>query len=118
MNDAYPIPRPRSADELRRHGPNVAEAAVRVHAETVAAGLAEQKDRWRKGFTRRRVLAGAGAVGCAALGTQLVTTKMAFAAAETNTGSAEVDRQRDAPLRRRHEPAMGRDRAGAARDSW
>ena len=85
MNDAYPIPRPRTVDELRRYGPNVAEAAVRVQAETVAAGLTEQKDRWRKGFTRRRVLAGAGAVGCAALGTQLVTTKMAFAAPATTT---------------------------------
>jgi uncharacterized protein (DUF1501 family) len=83
MNDTFPIPRPRTADELRRYGPSVADAAVRVHAESVAAGLVEQKDRWRKGFTRRRVLAGAGAVGCAALGTQLVTTKMAFAAPAT-----------------------------------
>jgi uncharacterized protein (DUF1501 family) len=36
---------------------------------------------WRHGFTRRRVLAGAGKVGVAALGSQLVTTRYAFAAA-------------------------------------
>jgi len=80
MSERSPIPRPRTSDELRRHGPNTAEAAVRVQAEAVTADLARQRDQWRKGFTRRRVLAGAGAVGCAALGTQLVTTKYAFAA--------------------------------------
>jgi len=73
------VPRPRSSTELLRHGPNLTEAAIRVHAETVAADLAREKDRWQRGFTRRRVVAGAGAVGVAALGSQLVTTKYAFA---------------------------------------
>jgi uncharacterized protein (DUF1501 family) len=63
---------------LRRHGPTVGDAAVRVHASAVGGALATQRDRWRKGFTRRRVVAGAGAVGCAALTTQLVTTRVAF----------------------------------------
>ena len=80
---AYPtapgVPTPRSADELRRHGPNLTEASIRVRAEEVQANLAQEKDRWRRGFTRRRVIAGAGAVGVAAFGSQLVTSRYAFA---------------------------------------
>jgi uncharacterized protein (DUF1501 family) len=72
------------ADDLTRHGPNPAEAALRLHADAVTAELAAQKDRWLGGFTRRRVLAGAGAVGVASLGTQLVTTRVAFGDPATN----------------------------------
>jgi uncharacterized protein (DUF1501 family) len=78
--DAAGLPAPRTREELLRYGPTVGEAALRFQAEAVTAALAEQKDRWRHGFTRRRVIAGAGAVGVAALGTQLVTTKVAFGA--------------------------------------
>jgi uncharacterized protein (DUF1501 family) len=74
------LPEPRSRDELLRHGPNAAEAALRLQAEAVADALARQKEAWRGGFTRRRVIAGAGAVGVAALGSQLVTTRVAFGA--------------------------------------
>lgn len=70
-------------EQLRRRGPTLVDAAIRVHAEQVTAELAREKDRWRRGFTRRRVIAGAGAVGVAALGTQLVTTRYAFAAPQT-----------------------------------
>ena len=73
------IPRPRTADELRRHGPTLADAAVRVHAEQVGADLVAQRERWRHGFTRRRALFGVAGAGIAALGTQLVTTRVAFA---------------------------------------
>ena len=73
--------------DLKRHGPNAAEAALRLQAETVTADLAAQKDRWRFGFTRRRVLAGAGAVGVASLGSQLVTTRVAFGDPATGTRS-------------------------------
>lgn len=74
----------RADAELRRHGPTLGDAAVRVHAENVRADLAEQKQSWRDhGFTRRRFIAGAGAVGVAALGTQYVTTRVAFAAPNT-----------------------------------
>jgi uncharacterized protein (DUF1501 family) len=72
--------RPQTREELLRHGPNAAEAALRLHADAVTSALAEQKESWRHGFTRRRVIAGAGAVGVAALGTQLVTTRVAFGA--------------------------------------
>ncbi len=66
-------------EDIRRRGPNPTEAAIRVEAETVTTDLDEQRDRWRRGFTRRRVIAGVGGIGVAALGSQLVTTKYAFA---------------------------------------
>jgi uncharacterized protein (DUF1501 family) len=82
--------RDRELAALRRHGPTLPDAAIRVHAEQVRADLATEKDRWRKGFTRRRVIAGAGAVGVAALGSQLVTSRYAFAADPTNTRTLVV----------------------------
>jgi uncharacterized protein (DUF1501 family) len=76
--------------ELRRHGPTLADAAVRVEAEQVTANLARERARWDKGFTRRRVIAGAGAVGVAALGTQLVTTRYSFADPGSSTRTLVV----------------------------
>src|SRR4051794_5288165 len=79
------VPRHRAADaadqELGRHGPNLTEAALRVHADEVCEQLAQQRAQWDRGFTRRRMLAGVGMVGVAALGTQLVTTRVSYAAA-------------------------------------
>ncbi|HLT11768.1 MAG TPA: DUF1501 domain-containing protein [Micromonosporaceae bacterium] len=77
-------------DELLRHGPNEVEAALRLAAEQVRGDLYREKERWRKGFTRRRVIAGAGAVGVAALGTQLVTAKYSFAAPGTTNRTLVV----------------------------
>jgi uncharacterized protein (DUF1501 family) len=74
------LPLPRTRQELLRYGPTAGAAAVRVQAELVTGGLAAQRDGWRYGFTRRRVIAGVGAVGVAALGAQHVTTRAAFAA--------------------------------------
>lgn len=37
-------------------------------------------DPWRRGFTRRRLLQGGAALGCAALGSQLLTSRYAFGA--------------------------------------
>lgn len=71
--------------DLARFGPTISEATLRLEAERRAEDLRRDKDRWRKGFTRRRVIAGAGAVGVAALGTQLVTTRMAFGAPGSTT---------------------------------
>lgn len=82
--------RPASLEELRRHGPNLCEAAIRVHAEQVQDELSAERDRWSKGFTRRRLVQGAGFVGVAALGTQLVTSRVAFAAPEDNKGTLIV----------------------------
>jgi uncharacterized protein (DUF1501 family) len=74
--------RPRNLEDLRRHGPNLCEAAVRVHAEQVQDELDAERQRWSRGFTRRRLVQGAGYVGVAALGSQLVTSRVAFAAPE------------------------------------
>src|ERR1700712_4779102 len=53
-------------------------------AAQVEAGRCAQDQAWgEKGWTRRTFLAGAGMVGVAALGSQLVTTRAAYAAAGT-----------------------------------
>ena len=66
--------------EIDRLGPNRAEALLRVRAARVAADRDRRDDLWRRGFTRRRLLAGAGMAGVATLGTQLVTTRVSLAA--------------------------------------
>lgn len=76
--------------DVRRHGPTLGDAVLRVSAERVTADLASERSRWSRGFTRRRVIAGAGAVGVAALGTQLVTTRYAFADPAANTRTLVV----------------------------
>jgi uncharacterized protein (DUF1501 family) len=79
-----------TAAQLPRYGPTPGQAALRLAAEAVTADLAAQRDRWRFGFTRRRVLAGAGAVGVAALGSQLTTTRVAFGAPATTNRALVV----------------------------
>lgn len=57
------------------------ERALQQRAETVECELQAQDDAWgTRGWTRRRFLAGVGMAGVAALGSQLVTTRAAFAA--------------------------------------
>jgi uncharacterized protein (DUF1501 family) len=73
------IPRPRTAAELGRHGPTPEDAALRLHAQRVSADLSAQRRRWERGFTRRSTLFGVASAGIAALGAQLVTTRVAFA---------------------------------------
>jgi uncharacterized protein (DUF1501 family) len=61
--------------------PKAAEIALRRRADQVRAGLCAQDDAWgTKGWTRRRFLTGMGVVGVAALGSQLVTTRVAYGA--------------------------------------
>jgi uncharacterized protein (DUF1501 family) len=62
------------------------DVAVQRAADRVRCELQAQDDAWRhSGWTRRRFLAGLGMVGVAALGSQLVTTKAAYAATPTGT---------------------------------
>jgi uncharacterized protein (DUF1501 family) len=56
------------------------DALLVEQAADVRAGLCEQDAAWRGGHTRRTFLAGLGMVGVAALGSQLVTTRAAYAA--------------------------------------
>ena len=58
--------------------------------EAVAADLESQDRLWDKGFTRRRFLGGVGLVGVAALGTQLVTSRVSFSAAGTANGNSLI----------------------------
>lgn len=56
----------------------------------VAAEHAAAREAWSGGFTRRRFLAGAGMAAAAALGSQLVTTRYAYAVPGTGTGRVLV----------------------------
>ena len=62
------------------------DRTVQAQADQVRCALAAQDEAWgATGWTRRRFLAGLGMVGVAALGSQLVTTRAAYAAAPTGT---------------------------------
>jgi uncharacterized protein (DUF1501 family) len=61
------------------------QQAARVRAELCAQDLT-----WRGGWTRRTFLAGLGMVGVAALGSQLVTTRAAYAAPGTSNGNTLI----------------------------
>ena len=64
----------------------IPDTAIRARADRVRAELAAQDDAWGTGgWTRRRFLAGVGMAGVAALGTQLVTSRAAYAAAPSPT---------------------------------
>jgi uncharacterized protein (DUF1501 family) len=61
--------------------PTAAEVALRRRAAQVNADLCAQNDAWgTRGWTRRKFLTATGVVGVAALGSQLVTTRAAYAA--------------------------------------
>lgn len=62
------------------------DRCVQAEASRVQCSLAAQDEAWgTNGWTRRRFLAGLGMVGVAALGSQLVTTRAAYAAVPTGT---------------------------------
>ena len=73
-----------------RLGPDPAQGLLRARAARVAAERSARDDRWRRGFTRRRFLAGAGAAGVAALGSQLATARASFGQAGDGGGSLVV----------------------------
>jgi uncharacterized protein (DUF1501 family) len=65
---------------------NDLERAADKVADKVRCDLQAQDDAWgTSGWTRRKFLTGLGLVGVAALGSQLVTTRAAYAAAPTGT---------------------------------
>ncbi|HEY2997851.1 MAG TPA: DUF1501 domain-containing protein [Acidimicrobiales bacterium] len=80
MTDATTWLHPECPD-VARLGPTPGEGALRALAARVAHDRDARRAAWDRGFTRRRFLAGAGAAGVAALGTQLVTTRASFGAA-------------------------------------
>lgn len=61
--------------------PTAFDCALQAKAAQVSAELAAQDDQWgTSGWTRRRFLAGVGMAGVAAMGSQLVTARAAYAA--------------------------------------
>jgi uncharacterized protein (DUF1501 family) len=66
------------------------ERVLIEHAEQVSAELRAQDAGWERSWTRRSFLAGAGMVGVAALGSQLVTTRAAYAAAGLSNGNTLI----------------------------
>ena len=70
--------------------PGDVDRRLAQQAEQVQAGLACQEEAWSRGFTRRRMLQGVGMAGVAALASQLVTTRVAYAAPATSTGNTLV----------------------------
>lgn len=66
------------------------EAALRARAEAVRDDQQRRAASWSSGFTRRRLLAGAGFAGVAAIGSQLVTTRVSFGDPAQTTGTLVV----------------------------
>ncbi|TDP94810.1 DUF1501 domain-containing protein [Labedaea rhizosphaerae] len=76
--------------DLRRLGPNRAEATLRATAARMRHDEERRSELWSRGFTRRRALAGAGMVGVAAFGAQLVTTRVSFGDPASTGGTLVV----------------------------
>jgi len=66
------------------------DALLGRQASRVQAELCAQDTAWQGGWTRRTFLAGLGMVGVAALGSQLVTTRAAYAAAGASNGNTLI----------------------------
>ncbi|MDO5285564.1 MAG: DUF1501 domain-containing protein [Actinomycetia bacterium] len=75
--------------DWQRLGPTTVDAGLRAMAENQQLQEAERDRLWSRGFTRRRVLAGGLGVGVAAIGSQLVTSRVAYAAGPS-TGTLVV----------------------------
>ncbi|MBG6055879.1 uncharacterized protein (DUF1501 family) [Salinibacterium sp. CAN_S4] len=66
--------------DWRQLGPTNLDSAVRAHSEIVVAEERARRELWSKGFTRRRMLQGGLMAGVAAIGAQIVTTQVSYAA--------------------------------------
>jgi uncharacterized protein (DUF1501 family) len=71
-------------------GPTTADSAVRAAAEANRISAEKRETLWSRGFNRRTFLKGGLGVGVAALGTQLVTTRVAYADPGTATNGTLV----------------------------
>jgi uncharacterized protein (DUF1501 family) len=71
-------------------GPNIRESAIRAAAEANKIAAQQRQDSWAGGFNRRTFLKGGLGVGVAALGSQLVTSRVAYADPGTPTNGTLV----------------------------
>lgn len=69
---------------------NPLDDASAGHYITADPEAVSPPDPWRRGFTRRRLLQGGAALGCAALGSQLLTSKYAFGEGDPTTADTLV----------------------------
>src|SRR5436309_62243 len=77
--------------DWERLGPTREHAAVRAMAEAHRVAEEEREQAWAGGFNRRAFLKGGLGVGVAVLGSQLVTSRVSYAAAgEQSTGTLVV----------------------------
>ncbi|MEV8374457.1 DUF1501 domain-containing protein [Kribbella sp. NPDC056861] len=76
--------------DWRRLGPTPADAVLRAQAAAVAADGEDRESQWSRGFTRRRLLAGGMGVGVAAMASQLVTTRISWAAPGADPGGTLI----------------------------
>jgi uncharacterized protein (DUF1501 family) len=77
--------------DWERLGPSRGDAAIRAMAEAQRIAEEERDKAWEGGFNRRTFLKGGLGVGVAALGAQLVTSRVSYAAAdELHTGTLVV----------------------------
>lgn len=77
--------------DWERLGPTRSESALRAAAEAQRIAEEARTQAWAGGFNRRTFLAGGLGVGVAALGSQLVTSRVSYAAAGTpDTGTLVV----------------------------
>ncbi|MDO5052260.1 MAG: DUF1501 domain-containing protein [Pseudoclavibacter sp.] len=82
MHTPYSI-HPDCPDWRRLGGANEAEAAIRALGDAALIDEEDRPQRWSKGFTRRQLLKGGMGVGVAALGSQMVTSRVSYAAPMT-----------------------------------
>ncbi len=66
--------------DWRRLGPTGGDAALRAHAAGVETDVQDREEGWSRGFNRRRLLKGGLGVGVLTLGSQLVSTRVSYAA--------------------------------------
>lgn len=77
--------------DWQRLGPTKRDAAIRAAAVAQKIAAEERDAQWAGGFNRRTFLKGGLGVGVAALGAQLVTSRVSYAAADTlSTGTLVV----------------------------
>ncbi|NEA34035.1 DUF1501 domain-containing protein [Streptomyces sp. SID13031] len=76
--------------DWQRLGPTPTDAVLRAQAAAVTADTEERDEQWSRGFTRRRLLAGGLGVGVAAMTTQLVTTRVSWAAPGADAGGTLI----------------------------
>lgn len=71
-------------------GPTKRDSAIRAAAVAQQVAAEERDSQWAGGFNRRTFLKGGLGVGVAALGAQLVTSRVSYAAADTPTNGTLV----------------------------